>query len=76
MLTKQETLLERGAWAKSNTVENPGELLCHDARNFAFMVTGLVSGLSLASCSDSGSFLVVHSPLSQDGFQHEGDSGR
>ena len=33
---------------------------------------GLVSGLSLASHSDSGSFLVVHSLFSQDGCQREG----
>ena len=34
-----------------------------------FMVMGLVSGLSLANHSDSGSFLVAHASLSQDGFQ-------
>ena len=33
---------------------------------------GLVSGLSLASHSDSESFLVVHALLSQDGCQQEG----
>ena len=32
---------------------------------------GLVSGLTLANHSDSGSFLVVHALLSQDGFQQE-----
>ena len=32
-------------------------------------MTGLVSGLSLANHSDSGSFLVVHVLLSQDGSQ-------
>ena len=37
-----------------------------------FMVMGLVSTLSLASHSDSGSFLVVHISLSQHGFQWEG----
>ena len=37
-----------------------------------FMVMGLVSGLSLANHSDSGSFLVAHASLSQDGFQWEG----
>ena len=36
------------------------------------MVTGLASGLSLASRSDSGSFLVAHASLSQDGFQQGG----
>ena len=37
-----------------------------------FMVTGLVSGLSLDKHSDSGSFLMAHAWLSQDGFQREG----
>ena len=38
----------------------------------AFMVMGFVSGLSLADHSDSGSFLAVHTLLSQDGCQQEG----
>ena len=37
-----------------------------------FMVMGLPSGLSLASDSDSGFFLVAHTLLSQDGCQREG----
>ena len=37
-----------------------------------FTVMGLVSGLSLDSHSDSGSFLVTHTSLSQNGFQREG----
>ena len=40
-----------------------------------FMVMGLVLGLSLANPSDSGSFLVVHSLLSQMDAG-EKDSGR
>ena len=36
------------------------------------MVMELVSGLSLASCSDSESCLVAHTLLSQDGCQREG----
>ena len=36
------------------------------------MVMGLVYGLSLASHSDSESFLVVHALFSQDGCQREG----
>ena len=36
------------------------------------MVMGLVLGLSLASHSDSESFLVVHALFSQDGCQREG----
>ena len=35
------------------------------------MVKGLVSGLSLTNHSDSGSFLVVHALLRQDGCQQE-----
>ena len=35
----------------------------------SFMVMGLVSRLSLANHFDSGSFLVAHALLSQDGFQ-------
>ena len=38
----------------------------------AFMVMGLVSGLSLASHSDSKSFLVAPALSSQDGCQREG----
>ena len=37
-----------------------------------FMVMELVSGLSLASHSDSESFLVVHALFRQDGGQREG----
>ena len=37
-----------------------------------FMVMALVSRLSLANHSDSGSFLVGHALLSQDGCQREG----
>ena len=37
-----------------------------------FMVMGLVPRLSLASHSDSESFLVAHALLSQDGCQREG----
>ena len=40
-----------------------------------FMVMRLVSRLSLANHSDSGSFLVVHTLLSQDGC-HEKNAGR
>ena len=37
-----------------------------------FIVIGLVSGLSLASHSEPGSFLGAHTSLSQDGFQRGG----
>ena len=38
----------------------------------SFMEVGLVSGLSLANHSDSGSFLVAHLLFSQDVFQQGG----
>ena len=37
-----------------------------------FMVMGFISRWSLANHSDSESFLVVHTLLSQDGCQREG----
>ena len=37
-----------------------------------FMVIGLISGLSLASHSELGSFLGAHASLSGDGFQRSG----
>ena len=37
-----------------------------------FMVVGLVSGWSLANHSNSESFLVAHTSLSQDGRSREG----
>ena len=37
-----------------------------------FMVAELVSGFSLGSHSDSGSFLVACAPVSQDGFWEVG----
>ena len=37
-----------------------------------FMEVGLISGLSLANHSDSGSFLVAHLLFSQDVFQQGG----
>ena len=71
MLTKQETLLGRGTQAEHRD-ENPGGLLCLMVCSLRPMVIGLVSGLSLANQSDSGSFLVVHALLSQDDFQQGG----
>ena len=48
-------------------------MLCHMARSLGFYGDGIsFAGLSLADHSDSGSFLVVHALLSQDGFQREG----
>ena len=60
MLTKQETLWGRGARGREQ--EGKGTQENCSATSFAvsgFMVMGLVSGLSLAKQSDSGSFLVA-----------------
>ena len=66
VLTKQEILLGKGAWAESSRVREP-------RRNalpvLGFMMMESVSGLSLANHSDSESFLVVHALFSQDGCQ-------
>ena len=72
MLTKQEPLLERSAWAESRRVIEPRRTALPCCSVSGFMVKGLVSRLSLASHSDSGSVLVAHTSLSQDGFQQEG----
>ena len=70
MLTKQESLLGRGSLrgeqqGKGNQENCSAMWLAVSG----FMEMGLVSGLSLASHSDSGSFLLAHALLSQDGFQ-------
>ena len=72
VLTKQETLLGRGAWEESSRVREPRRTALPSGSVSGFMVMGLVSGLSLANHSDSGSFLVASPSLSQDGFQGEG----
>ena len=60
MLTKQETLLGRGTWVESISVREPKEDCSATwLAVLGFMVIGLVSGLSLANRSDSGSFLVA-----------------
>ena len=73
MLTKQETLLGRGAQVESSRVREPRRTaLPRGSQSWDFMVMGLVSRSSLANHSDSGFFLVVHALFSQDGFQREG----
>ena len=66
-LTKQETLLERGARAESRSIRAPRRTAV--PRGSGFTVMGLVSGFSLAHHSNSGSFLVVYTLLSQDRCQ-------
>ena len=70
MLTKHETLLGRGARAESRRVREPRStaLPCGSQ----FHGDGISFPLPLANHSDSGSFLVVHALLSQDGCQQGG----
>ena len=70
MLTKQEILLGKGIRVESSRVREPRRTALRGSQSF--MVMRLVSGLSLANHSDSESFLVVHTLLSQDGFQQGG----
>ena len=70
-LTKQKALLGKDAWVESRRViqENSSAIWL---AVLGFMVTGLGSWLSLASRSDSESFLVVQALFSQDGHQRGG----
>ena len=77
MLRKQELLLGKDTRVESSRVREPRRtalprVLCHVLAVSGFMVMGLVSRLSLASDSDSESFLVVHTLFSQDGCYREG----
>ena len=71
MLIKQEILLGKGARVESRRVREPRRSVTWLAVS-GFMVMGWVSRLSLASHSDSESFLVVHALFSQDGCQRGG----
>ena len=64
MLTKQETLLGKGASAEGSRVRGPKRTPVS-----GFMVIGLVSGFFFANYSNSRSLLVVHASLSQDKCQ-------
>ena len=75
VLTKQEILLGKGTQVESSRVREPRRSALPQLTTLGFMVMGLVSGLSLASHSDSDSFLMVHALSIQDGCQRE-DSGR
>ena len=73
MLTKQEILLGKGTRLESSRVREPRRTdLPHGS---GFMVMGLVSGWSLASHSNSGSFLVAqHRSAKMDASER--DSGK
>ena len=64
VLTKQEILLESSPGQGKGTEENCSSKWLTVS---SFMVMGLVSGWSLANHSNSESFLVAHTSLSQDG---------
>ena len=64
MLTRQETLLRRGHLGRGWKVREPKRTSLPCGSVSGFMVMRLVSRLSLANHSDSGSFLVVHLLLS------------
>ena len=67
MLTKQETLLGRGAQVESEGKGSQEDCSFIWLTVSCFMVIELVSGLSLANYSNLESFLVAHASLSQDG---------
>ena len=68
MLTKQETLLGRGALGGEQQGKGTQEN-CSASKLAVSGFMGLASGLSLANHSDSGPFLVVRALLSQDGVR-------
>ena len=70
MLTKPEASLGRGTWTESRRVREPSSATRLSVSRV--MVRGFISRLSLASHSGSGSFLVAHASLSQDGCQQRG----
>ena len=75
VLTKQEILLGRGAQVESRGVREPRRTALQRLTVSGFMVTGLVSGWSLASRSDSESFWwCVHHSAETDASGE--DSGR
>ena len=67
MLTKQEILLGKDTRVESSRVREPRRTALPRGAVLDFMVMGLVSGWSLANHSNSESFLVAHTSLSQDG---------
>ena len=68
VLTRQEILLGKDSRVESSRVREPRRTALPLAVS-DFMMMGFISRLSLANCSDSESFLVVHALLSQDGCQ-------
>ena len=69
--TKQASLLGKGTRLESSRDREPRRTALHVTCSLRFLVLGLVSRLSLATHSDSESFLVVHALFSQDRCQQE-----
>ena len=67
MLTKQEILLGKGTQVESSRVREQENCSAAWLAVSDFMVMGLVSRWSLANHSNSESFLVAHTLLSQGG---------
>ena len=72
VLTKQEILLGKGTRVESSREREPRRTALSRGSQSGFMVMRLVSGWSLANHSNSESFLVGHTSLSQDECQREG----
>ena len=69
ILTKQETLLGRGAWVENRRVRELRRIALPWGPVLGFMIMfPIVSGRHF----DSRSFLVAHASLSQDGFHRGG----
>ena len=79
VLTKQETSMRRGIWAKSSRVRNPGELLCHVAHSLGLYDNGVnfwvMSGRSSClarSLTQSPSWWHVHLSAKTDSEKESG----
>jgi len=64
--------LGRGAQEESSKIREIGGRLCHVARSLGFCGDGVSFWVVSGQSFDSGSFLMVYTSLSQDGFQREG----
>ena len=64
--------MDRGARVESNRVRVPRRRPLPQGLWSWVHGDGLASGLTVATHSDAGSFLVAHTSLSQDGFQQGG----
>ena len=73
LLTKQETLLGKGAWTENRRLKEPRRTtLPHGSWSRVLWWWDYFPGCLWPIISDTGSFLVTHASLCQDGFQQEG----